>query len=74
MSDELAAAIEADALKPQSVSADGVSISRRSTSDQIAAKKFSDANSAIDSIAAGTHFMGRVRMVPPGAGGTNADC
>ena len=58
--------IAADAIKPQSMSGDGVSVSNRSLADQIAADKYGRANAAVASPAKAikTMFM---KIVPPGA-------
>lgn len=74
--DEIAAQIAADALKAQSVSNDGSSLTRRSMADQIAGQKFVAANEALEGIANGTKWFPTVRCNPPGAGGTNvaSDC
>lgn len=72
MADAITTSIEANATSGvQSQSADGVSETKRSLTDQIAAKKYLDANANVSAIEAGTHFFSRVRMVPPGAGGSN---
>jgi hypothetical protein len=71
MPDAITTQVATDALKPQSVSNDGVTVSRRSLADQVVAAKFVAANDALDKIAAGTHFFAAVRIVPPGAGGNN---
>ena len=76
MADAITTKVSTDALKAQTVSNDGVTVSRRALTDQIAAAKFVAANDALDKLAAGTHFFAAVRMVPPGAGGQNVveDC
>jgi len=58
--------IAADAIKPQSFSADGISVGNRSLADQIAADKYGRANAAAASPvkALKTMFM---KIVPPGA-------
>ena len=57
--------IAADAIKPQSISGDGVSVSNRSLADQIAADKYGRANAAASPAKAiKTMFM---KIVPPGA-------
>ncbi len=75
MSNESADQIAASSLKAQSVTNDGVTVSRRTMADEIAGRKFADANNALDQLVAGTHDFYRVRMNFPGAGGSNAtDC
>jgi hypothetical protein len=75
MSDTIPAAdIATNAAGSSSMSADGVAVSAHGLGDQIEAKKFLDANANISAINAGTSWFGRVRMIPPGAGGRNGDC
>ena len=62
-------AIEDAITTPQSVSADGVNVANRSLADQIAAKKFIDANNAVQDISSGAAMFGRVKVRPPGAQG-----
>jgi hypothetical protein len=62
---DLSEQIEADALKPQSVSNDGVSVSRRSLSEQIEADKYLASKAATASPAAMFRSM-TMRIVPPG--------
>ena len=69
MADSITPAIVVNATSPQSMSGDGVSVTNTSINDQIAAKKFLDANDALANIAAGGSFFGQVRMVPPSARG-----
>ena len=58
--------IATDAAKPQSFSADGISVANRSLADQIDADKYGRANAAAASPAKAlkTMFM---KIVPPGA-------
>ena len=76
MSDALSDAITTNATSPNSVSADGVTVVNNRIPEQIAGKKYLDANSALTGIAAGTSFFARTRMIPPGARGgqTVDDC
>lgn len=76
MSDAVTDAITTNVTSPNSVSADGVSVVNNRITDQIAGKKFLDANNALAGIAAGTSFFARTRMIPPGARGGQAvdDC
>lgn len=76
MSDAINTIIDSEVSKAASVSNDGVSVSRRSMSDLIAAAKFRGANTALENISNGTHWFSGIRMVPPGAGGTRVsdDC
>lgn len=57
--------IEADALKPQSSSVDGTSVTRRSLSEQIAADKYLADKSASADMAATVRGMFS-KIVPPG--------
>jgi len=75
MTDAITDQIAANALKNQTVSNDGVTVSKFSNADLVQAAKFVGANNALEQIAAGTHWFAGVRMVPPGAGGTSiGDC
>jgi hypothetical protein len=58
--------IDADAAKPQSFSADGISVANRSLADQIAADKYGQANAAAASPAKALKTM-FLKIVPPGA-------
>ena len=74
MSDALSDAITTTATSPNSVTADGVTVVNNRIPEQIAGKKFLDANSALSGIAAGTSFFARSRMIPPSArGGSSTD-
>jgi len=57
--------IEADALKPQSSSVDGTSVTRRSLSEQIAADKYLADKAASADMAATVRGMFS-KIVPPG--------
>lgn len=57
--------IAADALKPQSMSGDGISVSNRSLPDQIAADKYAQANKAATNMPAAIRGM-FFKIVPPG--------
>lgn len=62
---DLSDRIETDALKPQSVTADGVSITRRSLADQIAADKYlADKAASADMSRTVKNLFSRI--VPPG--------
>lgn len=76
MTDAITTRISTDALKAASTTNDGVTVSRRTLTDQITAAKFVGANNALDQLVAGTHDFYRVRMNFPGAGGSSdvSDC
>jgi hypothetical protein len=73
MSDPLTDAINTATTQPQSMSNDGVAVTNRSLADQIAAKKFLDANSNVLGIAQGQLGFPAVKICPPGAGGGHHD-
>jgi hypothetical protein len=62
---DLSEQIEADALKPQSVTNDGVSVSRRSLTEQIEADKYLASKAATASPAAMFRSM-TCKIVAPG--------
>lgn len=57
--------IATNALKPQTVSNDGVTVTQRSLADMIAAEKFAAGQTAVASPAAMLKAM-QLRIVPPG--------
>ena len=58
-----AAQIATNALAPQSVSADGVSVTQHSIADQIAADRYARSKAALANPAGA---LKRVKLVPPG--------
>ena len=71
--DPVSDAITSNATSPQSMSADGISVTNNPISEQIAAKKFLDANAGLQALANGGCWFPGVIIVPPGAGGTRVD-
>ncbi len=73
--DPLNDAIRDAAQAPQAMSGDGITVSERSVTDMIAAKKFLDANDAVEGIASGQFGLLSILGRPPGAGGgSHGDC
>lgn len=74
MSDALTDAIIQNATSPNSVQADGVTVTNNQSTQQLAAQSRVDGNNALTGIAAGTSFFARSRMIPPSArGGSSTD-
>ena len=71
--DSVTDAITANVTSPQTMSADGISVTNNQLSEQIAATKFLDANAGVQALANGGCWFPGVLIVPPGAGGTKID-